>query len=1132
MNLSEAYRAYGEDSEVGAQARLLLDQQHWYASIAEFDPKTGDALPLAFDEVVHRLVARTETAFIRDRLWRIVDHCRLSLEHIFGSLSENPRREQAYLPIRDVKELNATSFIALSRRPGRNVREKLAGKPYMQAVRRYQSVDLPQNRLVKEFVTQLAELLELRRKYLGHEDDLRGDIHRWLRSDEAQAIGRWDNLPPNNTLLSHRDYRRVWDAWRWLQALDDNLARDASELEARAATVEKWEDFGRSYAAGATLFGDMPVLFDYDNFAIETWRKPVLRPADSTTRPDRDRPAVDGPSCVDLTYLRPRFATIGSKAPSTLPETYLWQRWRSGRDSVDLELFHADIALLHPDATSISITDLFFSQDADQSQLDWAAHAFARQLSSTFSDSTLLWLVPDFLNDFQLQVARRNINARFAKAEPLPRSVAAVFEQIAHAKIKADGFQVVVVDQTGGTTYATKLLARHDAALQERLPETHGFYWERSPHVTLQHDAASYDALAEVPRVDQDGKWNDQAAVVGLRRVSEEALRRHPQIGQFDACITVPESPVSGGARFQELQVQAGDIPLWRDHIPELSIRVLRDGRRQPFYLVSTNTTIRPIRGVAVQIPVSETFTLRADQAHYEFPLFQGDATSDLGYQAILKASAFPLESDTVCVLDLTYTYGADDPYQLRFRPVDGSFAPVVATWRPMSERPPIDLDTLHIPSFPERSDWTDFEHWPRLQPDPRTGATESDLLEWIATALEFLDPHLQAQRKEERRLQNQLRRVLSERVQGSFQWGRRDKNDRYYCRVEVDGESIFCHESYFVEPIDEDTLAAGDPVFLNVDRRRDQPAGRYMSYSEWNPRSLETSIRDTRKRNDDALAADFDYERARTSIFNARFPTYTVWRHGRSIREPQCPPEFRTAMAKGIADASRLIGEVATPADLKDELFFLLCRTHEDAPPDVHQRLLELARRTHLDQPTQAQLAYSLGACTQDWQRQILDILLTGQHPGTIWMLSIALWRSPEPTSYLTVDQVRDLLTVLQRQLTAHAESVVRGDSRNKLATGLELLLALLRTRESSDPAMKFLLSPDSEHGRKFTELIDKITDEAAVAGINLTSRVDLQVAKPPEFAEIPDLLYVLRLYLTGDDGASAVRITGVADE
>ena len=255
MNLREVYRAYGEGSETGALARQLLEQQHWYSSIAEFDPKTGDALPLGFDAVLHhqaRLHPQAngaETTCVRDRLWRIVDHSRASVERIFGSLSESPRREQAILPIRDVKELNATSFIALSRRPGRNVREKLAGRPYMQAVRRYQSADLPQNRLVKEFVTQLAERLELRKMYLGHEDELLGTIYRWLRSDEAQAISRWDNLPPNNTLLSHRDYRRVWDAWRWLQALDDAIDGDHEQLEARQAMVEEWTGYGEAYSS-------------------------------------------------------------------------------------------------------------------------------------------------------------------------------------------------------------------------------------------------------------------------------------------------------------------------------------------------------------------------------------------------------------------------------------------------------------------------------------------------------------------------------------------------------------------------------------------------------------------------------------------------------------------------------------------------------------------------------------------------------------------------------------------------------------------------------------------------------------------------------------------------------------------
>jgi predicted component of viral defense system (DUF524 family) len=132
-----------------------------------------------------------------------------------------------------VRELDANSFIKLSNRPGRTIREKLAGKPYMQAVRRFQSVDLPENRLLKALVRHLAELLELRRDCLGHEDEILPKIQTWLRSEEVQAIGNWNNLPPNNTLLAHRDYRRVWDAWRWLQSLDDDLAGDLAQLEAR-----------------------------------------------------------------------------------------------------------------------------------------------------------------------------------------------------------------------------------------------------------------------------------------------------------------------------------------------------------------------------------------------------------------------------------------------------------------------------------------------------------------------------------------------------------------------------------------------------------------------------------------------------------------------------------------------------------------------------------------------------------------------------------------------------------------------------------------------------------------------------------------------------------------------------------
>ena len=278
-------------------------------------------------------------------MWRLAEHSRAAVERILGSLSEGRRREQAILPIRDVKELDATSFVALSRRPGRNVREKLAGRPYMQAVRRYQSIDLPQNRLVKEFVTRLADLLQMRAEYLGHEDGLLGAINRWLRSEEAQAVSRWDNVPPNNALLAHRDYRRVWDAWKWMQTLDEDIDRDLVHIDARAETVARWEQYGRAYSKGKTLFGEMPVLFDYDSFKVEPWQEPVTRRTTLANRPIA-RPPLEAPMCVDLTYLRPRYASYAMSAAMTLPEAFLWQRWSDGRDAVDLELFAADIAVL------------------------------------------------------------------------------------------------------------------------------------------------------------------------------------------------------------------------------------------------------------------------------------------------------------------------------------------------------------------------------------------------------------------------------------------------------------------------------------------------------------------------------------------------------------------------------------------------------------------------------------------------------------------------------------------------------------------------------------------------------------------------------------------------------------------
>jgi len=1092
----QLYRAYSDSGAAGSRARRVIGQRHWYSCIAEFDPKTGDALPLAFDEVLHRLRRRAATKDLRDRLWRIVDHCRLSLEYIFASLSENPRREQAYLPIRDVKELNAASFIALSRRPGRNIREKLAGKPYMQAVRRFQSVDLPQNRLVKEFVTRLADLLELRKKHLGHEDSLLGDIYRWLRADEAQDIGRWGNFPPNNTLLTHRDYRRVWDGWRWLQVLDDAIDRDFRYLEGRAATIKQWENFGAAYADGKTLFGDMPVLFDYDSFAIRTWCEPVVQRSAMPARPKRDRALFDAPACVDLTHLRPRFAVDRHEA-QVLPEAHLWQRWRREGQSVDLELFYADIVLLYPDATTISITELFFAKDGNESLVEWAAHAFARKLSKTFANPALIWLVPDFLNDFQLQAARRNINARFAKAEPLPRSVAAVIEQIDYSKIRGADFQVLVVDSTGGTTYATKLTAQHDEELQKRVPETRGFYWERSPHVILEHDEASYNPLVEIPRINSDGRRFDAAPLPSMGLVNQKMLRDHPQIGNFDVVITVKGSPVRGGVRLHELQQRAGDIPLWRDHIPELSIKVISAGRYQPFFLVDRGTTIRPLRGVPVQIPVNNRFTLPAGRSHYQFPLFQGQDPDDLGYVARLESPAFPLASDATCRLTMTYTYGADDPYRLVFEPLDGSFMPVQVKWRSKTEE---IITNAPAPEYPTPLGWSELRQWRDAQ------GNDVDLLAWLVDSFSRLvelvpNPSII-------RICSPWKNKIDE--QGKAYW--------FAFATTENGARCYCNTKQFSDGISGDpsqTIPVGTELYAQV---RDGKGG--LSAFDISARPGAISQRSKMR------ILQFKERSLQNRIA-------TIWSDSRSLQDSDCPNDFRTQIYETLC-----VLEERLPSDLYAmKMMPLLALMHKDASePCINWVARQIGSREIQDPRA---VGSALGNLELSWQREAFGKLTAKPSRSAVSALAYAMWRNQEFIRNFTLGSVNSVLDSIRALLRSVRPFVQRDNDRDGrrfwsrgVAEPLELLLGLLRTRASPEPELHMLLQPHQEIIKGLVSDIERVAEVVANSNAGLPSRVQMSNLPPKaEGDKTPPLLYALRLYLTGDVGANAIRVTGVND-
>lgn len=1088
-------------------ARTLLGQLDWFCRTVDFDPKTGLALPRALTSFLAKVVQPENDFVVLDRLWRITEHSRASVERLFRSLNESPRREQALLAVHSVRELDANSFIKLSNRPGRTIREKLAGKPYMQAVRRFQSIDLPENRLLKAFVRHLAELLELRRDCLGHEDELLQKIQSWLRSDEAQSIGKWDNLPPNNTLLAHRDYRHVWDAWRWLQTLDEDVTSDLSQLNAREKTMRLWQQCAQMWSGGKHLIVEMPLLFNYEKFEILPWtsKPPLLKEVKQKMHRHLHQSTSTEPICIDLTVLHPRYASGDRKGVQSLADAFLWQRWQRGDEAVGIELFGSDAAWLHPDATTISAADLFFAKDNTTELFDHAAHVFTIRLSETFKNDTLIWLTPDFLNDFELEVIRRNLNARFLDAEPLPRSVAAVFAQADPARITGEGYSIVVVDSIGGNTTATKVVAKFDKDLAKRLPITKGFYWERCPPVVIPGGETEIPIGKgyDIATLDAKEQWRDATRPTRPPFIEAALLKRVPDIGNFAFCINLTETPVMGGIHLHALQQQVADIPLWRDQIPELSIKVMKDGRYQRFHLVSRGTTVKPVRGKPVPIPIAEDFSLIAGKPHYSFPLYIGGDGDDLGFSARLDSPAFPLKNKAECELNLTFDYGADDPYKLVFTPYDKHFPPIRANWRRTEE---VIITDAPAPEYPTPMTWADLRSVSKL------GSKEtSDLLEWVQNAMTQLDRDIYIHPKPRTTGTISSKWLTDKKKGGHFTFATCTSTD----------ESVFIHQNSIVRELNYADFTEGKEISFELQERD----GKFSGWKVAGP-----------KYKDEVRLKIFDKESTENLVANIHkrlyFPVIQVWRDGRSTGDRECPKEFAAAMKAKRKYLVALLNESGIPAQVKSEILFLMACMHKDAPDDCVQWITGQVKGQKIRAPRA--VGFALGDVSQEWQQDVLSQLVANPSNDALSILAYAIWCEQHVVERLNFVELQTVLEVLSerlRKIAAAPQTDLRNKNWQRAATGtLELLLGLLRTRASSNPETKMLLQPHQKITKDLAKQVERVTELVALSNISLFSRVQINIEKP-EGDRTPDLLYALRLYLTGDDGANAIHISSVSD-
>jgi hypothetical protein len=177
--------------------------------------------------------------------------------------------------------------------------------------------------------------------------------------------------------------------------------------------------------------------------------------------------------------------------------------------------------------------------------------------------------------------------------------------------------------------------------------------------------------------------------------------------------------------------------------------------------------------------------------------------------------------------------------------------------------------------------------------------------------------------------------------------------------------------------------------------------------------------------------------------------------------------------------------------------------------------------------------LGFALGDLSMPWQRQVADNLVLRGNDLALTAIAQAIWRDARVVAKFEKSQIIRLLDAVQRRL----EQILAKRFRSKVELETvvilcELLLGLLRTRDSENHDIRILLQPNLPRTRKFEDLVGELTYLSVETPWKVKSRVDISIPEKPLGDMTPDLLVALKLYLAGDVGTDAIQINQVVDD
>lgn len=1176
------------------KAEFVRELRDWFYRCIEIDAKTGEPLN---DDLTHFLdkLADSENAKkaseteknVCDWLFKILSYAEKSIFYIFDSPKKEILRFHEQLPVYKAKEIDSTGIIDISRRPGRSVREKLAYKPSVIAVKRKQSIDTLENRLFKKFVKKSIVILEERLDYYGEEklkfeneesmlSVLYSKLCRWLRSEEAEEIGEWQNLPPNNILLCDKYYKKIWAAWRGLTTLEDLIQDDFKNLDQLIAVSIFWKTAALLQKKNCKL-KQQPLSFDYEKFQIKTichsndnnsdendaaistddfifsikdnviiWQqknkaqhiikvgfdlfeidgKPYkeslksleavnsisekltcsiykewnrqYRTLPSSYKETQAYTVLDFSESPYLSISNTSFDAASKETVEYYPKQLLRQFWKKKAASECINLDCGIAPALYKDHLNdfeikeINAADILYEsvEPLDDSLTEHkieAEYNFMTSIKDYYNTNSLYYILPDYLEDFSLGLIRSTANIVFMDSNPVPASVGAVFDfqnstAFTSYSLKDNDFVFVIEKKSFSenktilsiTPLCAKTKYKKDDNTKlvnldsiKEIPG--GIRWEHHPSLIVN----DYEPSKVMEYIkDAVSKTEGMLPSSSIYIISNQESIKNARLALPAAnwhFIATPFNSAKGVAFSVKLQHLVRDIPMWSEHLPNLQMTVIVDGKRK-FINLTNGKTVLPIRNQAQDLDISEVFTLNKNVKEFHFRLIRGigDNIPALKYEACLTNPAFPLRDNTKCKLKMSYTYGQPHPFALKFVPVTSSnFVQAAVEWEK------IDETSFPVPNFPPVRLWNEYVNWKdSLSHEARSLVVwEENNFDKIINLEKFYRDEF-----------NDLDRYTIELPE--LPEYTKDKDGLYFtldfCNKEKERVSIKIYKKILEDSLKQ-TVYPGVKFSFSVNKNKFEldNDGRkiFRSYGITVGKAVNTKLIVSLSR-------------------SLRFPTMQIWNIRNSVlKDESIPEEFKCKTVQAIKTLDFLLNNenVKKQSALWNELFLFACVMHSDAF-DISSAFIDeklnakdfICEKWRDTDRNCFQFGYFIGDANTEIQKKVFDWALDFTDTSDynlcsfkLQVLTIALWRNEYLLHTIPFAKMKLLLNetvaAIQYEYKNLQDVTLSNRLLNPLRSHLELLCALLRSRYF-DNDFQELFSPFNSEIQKIISLVEKI--------------------------------------------------------